>query len=257
MSMKECGKSERSGVTAIVFMIQVIGVIVPKRLRRDWRQEWEAELRYREMLLADWERLNWKTKLGLLGRSLGAFWDALLLQPQRWEEEMFQDLRFGARMLFKHKGFTMTAVLSLALGIGANTALFSVVDAVLIRSLPVPEPDRLVLFEWQRTGNAFRTTGWSGTSYVPTSSDKEADSLFRHDVFEKLLQEQTQAKESPLSDLFAFAPIDELAAVVDEQGEIISGQAVSGGYYAGLKVQPMLGRAITDLDDRRGAVPVV
>ena len=254
--MKESGKSERSAVTVTVFIVRVIGVIVPKRLRRDWRQEWEAELRYREMLLADWEKLNWKTKLDLVRRSLGAFWDALLLQPQRWEDEMFQDLRFGARLLFKHKGFTLTAVLSLAMGIGANTALFSVVDAVLIRVLPVPEPDRLVLFEWQ-AGLPFRRNGMSGTSFVPTPPGTEGDSLFRYDIFEKLLREQTQATQSPLSDLFACAPIHELSAVVDQQGEIISGQAVSGGYYTGLKVQPVLGRGITDGDDRRGAAPVV
>src|SRR4029079_11111192 len=62
---------------------------------------------------------------------------------------------------------------------------------------------------------------------------------------------------SPLSDFFAFAPIGELTAVVDQQAELINGQAVSGGYYAGLKVQPSLGRGITDEDDKPGAAPVV
>src|SRR5262245_64459052 len=57
-----------------------------------------------------------------------------------------QDLRYGARMLLKQKGLTAIAVLSLALGIGANTALFSVVDAMLLKKLPVKEPDRLALF---------------------------------------------------------------------------------------------------------------
>src|SRR6266513_2874105 len=129
--------------TPHLWLIRIIGVIVPRRLRADWRQEWEAELRYREMLLAEWDRLDWHNKFDLLQRSLGAFWDALLLQPQRWEDEMFQDLRYGVRMLLKHKGFTTVAILSLALGIGANTAIFQLIDAVRLRTLPVKAPQEL------------------------------------------------------------------------------------------------------------------
>ena len=236
-------------------LIQFIGLIVPQRLRADWRQEWEAELRYREALLTEWDRLNWQTKLNLWWRSTSAFWDALWLQPQRLEDEMFQDLRYGFRMLLKHKGFTLVAVLSLALGIGANTALFSVVDAVLLKTLPVAEPERLVLFEYQ-AGLSFRKSGMSGTSYVPTPPGTEGDSLFRYDVFEKMRQARAARPDSPLSDFFAFAPISEMTAVVGEQAEIINGQAVSGGYYAGLRVQPSLGRGINDEDDKAGATPV-
>lgn len=166
----------------------------------------------------------------------------------RFVEELWQDLRYGLRMLLKSKGFTVVAVLSLALGIGANTALFSVVDAVLLKTLPVAEPERLVLFEWQ-AGLPFRTNGMSGTS--------SELALFRYDIFEKMRQARAAAPESSLSDFFAFAPIYEGIAVVGDQAEVVNGQAVSGGYYAGLGVQPILGRAITDEDDKPGAAPVV
>ena len=67
-----------------LWVIALIGVIVPRRLRADWREEWEAELRYRERRLADWNRLDGSEKWDLLRRSTSAFWDALWLQRQRW-----------------------------------------------------------------------------------------------------------------------------------------------------------------------------
>lgn len=161
---------------------------------------------------------------------------------------MFQDLRYGVRMLIKTPGFTAIAVLSLALGIGANTALFSVMDAVLLRKLPVKEPDRLVLFTsvsgpnfspGSYTGNSERDP--SGTS-IRTSFPYQSYAMFRE-------------QQSALSDVFAFGNVS-LNVNADGQAEVVSGQAISGNYYAGLGVQALIGRTISDEDDNAAASPV-
>lgn len=171
-------------------------------------------------------------------------------------ETLFRDLRYGFRMLRRSPGVTAVAILSLGLGIGANTALFSVVDAVLLKTLPVEDAERLVLFEWQ-AGRPFRLSGMSGTSNVDAPPGFRGLSLFRNDVFEKMRHAQTAATESPLTDLFAFAPLSEVTANVSDQAEVINGQAVSGNYYAALRVHASLGRVITVDDDHSGAAPVV
>jgi len=210
-----------------LWLIAVIGVIVPRRLRADWRQEWEAELIYREELLAEWENLNWRTKLNLLRRSLGAFWDALLLQPKRLEDEMFLDLRYGLRILLKSKGFTVVAVFSLALGIGANTAIFSLIDAVLLKTLPVERPEQLYFIQ-----NVGPRRPEGGAPPYP--------------CFERF-RDQNQS----FSSLAAFAPRNPKVNI-DGQVEEVSGQFVSGNYFSLLGVNAILGRMPSLADD---AVP--
>src|SRR5262245_12083226 len=234
-----------------LWLIALIGVIVPRRLRADWRQEWEAELRSRERLLAEWDRLDWRNKLELLRRSASAFWDALCLQPGRWEGGVIQDLRYGARMLLKNRGFTLVVALSLALGIGANTTVFSLLDAVLLKTLPVKEPERLVLF---RLLSGEKSIFSSGTWDVDGGRD-QATGLVISTSFPYPAFEHFRARNQSLSDIFAFALLRQVNVSVDGQPEVVVGQVVSGNYFAGLGLPALLGRTLIDADDRAGVEP--
>src|SRR5215813_5938446 len=224
----------RNGLWSLhLCLIHVIGVIVPRRLRADWRQEWEAELRCREALLADWDNLNWKTKLDLLRRSVGAFWDALLLQPKRLEDEMFQDLRFGLRMLLKHKSFTAIAILTLSLGVGANTAIFSIVNAVLLRPLPFAEPERLLWFG-----------GWVG-------KDKE-QGVTPADFLD--YREQCQSFALIAASVSDSIPMN-LSGIGDP--ERLKGGYVTANYLDVFGVKPALGRTFVAEEGLEGGERVV
>jgi len=243
-----------------IFFFRLRGLFLKRNLEQELADEIQSHL---EMQIEDNQRLGMgpdDARYAALRKFGGVEQVKEIYRDRRglpFMETFLRDLGYGARMLRRTPIITTVAILSLALGIGANTALFSVVDAVLLKTLPVEAPDRLVVFEWQ-AGRRFRTNGMSGTSNVNVAPDMRGLSLFRYEVFEKMQQARnTTGSESPLTDLFAFGPISELTAKVGDQPEIVKGQAVSAGYYTGLRVQPRLGRAITDEDDRPGAAPVV
>ncbi len=164
-------------------------------------------------------------------------------------EETWHDLRYSLRMIRKAPGFTAVAVLSLALGIGANTALFSVVDSVLLRTLPVKDPEQLVLFEWQ-SPKTFRTSGTSGYGVGGWAPGMRGSSSFHYRVYETL-----KAQESPLSDLFTFASIWDANISAEGQAEMSDGQYVSGNYFSVLGVPAVIGRTLTVEDDAATAQP--
>src|SRR5262245_51291896 len=98
---------------------------------------------------------------------------------------LWQDLRFGARMLIKHKGLTVIAILSLALGIGANTAIFSLVDAVLLKSLPVKEPAALAQFKWvAKSDIRLRVPGYDGDTRTDEATGLKISTSFPQQTFE-------------------------------------------------------------------------
>ena len=162
----------------------------------------------------------------------------------------WQDLRYAAQMLVKHPAFTAVAVLTLALGVGANTALFSVVDAVLLKKLPVRDPDRLVLFKATWDYEKFGVGGFNGSNTNDEATRTTTGTSFPIHTLTRLRQEQ-----GVLSDVFAFAPT-ELNFNAGGHAEVVSGQVVSGNYYSALGVPAIAGRTITDADDNAGVTPV-
>ncbi|HMY76494.1 MAG TPA: ABC transporter permease, partial [Blastocatellia bacterium] len=147
-------------------------------------------------------------------------------------QTFFQDLRYGARMLLKHRGFTLVALLTLALGIGANTAIFSVVNAVLLRPLPYAEPERLVAIG----GMDAHKPGVKDSSSYPDFFDWR----MRNQSFEAI----AAYHQTTLTLTGADAPAH------------LSGQVVTAELFDVLKTQPLLGRNFTRADEKLGGADV-
>src|SRR5262247_2623751 len=172
-------------------------------------------------------------KFDLLRRSVGAFWDAPLLQPKRLEDETFQDLRFGVRMLLKNKSFTAVAVLSLALGIGANTAIFQLLDAVRLRTLPVKAPQELAEI------HIADMTGARGNFNSP------------HPTVTNPIWEQIRNRQQAFSGVFAWGA-DGFNLSQGGEARVARALWVSGDIFNVLGVRPALGRVFTAAEDQRG-----
>ncbi len=189
--------------------------------------------------------------------ALKVFGSTTLIRERARESWMFymletalQDLRYGLRTLGRNPGFAVAAVLSLALGIGANTALFGVFNAVMLRMLPVRRPEQLMLLTWS-------SKAWPGkvVDDVEGSVDRDKKTgLMTSSSLSSDCYEYLRRNTGVFSDVIAFASNDERVNLGlgggAEDGVL---QAVSGDYFRGLGVPALVGRVLEPGDDRPAA----
>ena len=169
-----------------------------------------------------------------------------------WVETLWRDLRYGLRMLAKNPGFTAVAVLTLALGIGANTAIFSLIDAVMLRPLPVRDPSQLVVLRWaaHKRPRANSTTP-SGDCDWGDDKNPYGCSL-PHRFFELI-----RSEKDVFSRATAFAGPWDLVLSGNGLARMARSEVVSGNYFSTLGVKAAVGRTLGPDDDTPSALPAV
>ncbi|MGA7411000.1 MAG: ABC transporter permease [Bryobacteraceae bacterium] len=165
-------------------------------------------------------------------------------------DELQSDLRYGWRSLGHSRVFTAVAVLSLALGIGANTAIFTLAKEVLLKTMAVPHSERLRLFTWIAKPR-IQNFGGAWGSFDRNSAGDMVGTPFPYPLFIEM-----RRHNEVLGDLVAFKDLYKLTATIDGQAEAVDGMLVSGNFYQTLGAQVIAGRGITPEDDSVSANPV-
>ena len=171
-------------------------------------------------------------------------------------QTLWQDIRYGLRMLAKNPGFTIVAVATLALGIGANTAIFSLVNAVMLQSIPVRNPEQLVVLRW----SAHSWPQNTGTSSFGDCSSQNRDRpgpnsggcSLSYPMFKEI-----RGQKDLFSNVAAFAGPAELDLSGNGHASMTRGELVSGNYFQTLGVRAAMGRTLGPSDEEPGAAPVV
>ncbi|HEY3380116.1 MAG TPA: ABC transporter permease [Vicinamibacterales bacterium] len=161
-----------------------------------------------------------------------------------WIENLLRDVRLGAASLARSPGFAAVAVLSLAVGIGAGTAVFSLVQAILLRSLPVPNPQELRILQW--SGTDVRVRSFDGNSRQDGNGRIAAEAV-SHPAFLSL-----RAQGAAQADVFGFYPLHDAAVVAAGQAFVADGAMVSANFFSALQVRPQAGRLLTPGEDYEG-----
>jgi predicted permease len=170
-----------------------------------------------------------------------------------WLEQLWQDIRYGLRMLRKSPGFSVVAILTLALGIGANTAIFSLIDAVMLRSLPVENPSQLVLLQWGARNSpnvhGYQSAGDCANN-MRLDSKNPGGCSFSEPVFREI------AQANIFSGTAAFANTGRLDLTGNGSPSVINGQLVSGDFFRTMGLKAATGRLLDATDDKPAAAPV-
>lgn len=162
-------------------------------------------------------------------------------------DELRADLRFGWRSLARNPGFTAVAVLSLGLGIGVNTAIFTLVEEALLTTLDVPHPEELRLLQWVSGPHPAVHSIWG--DFSRTKTGQRTSSSFSYPVFRQL-----QRENKVFQDLFAFKEASRMTAVIDGRAELVTGEFVSGNLYRALGARTAVGRTIAPSDDAASGI---
>ena len=170
-----------------------------------------------------------------------------------WIEDLWQDIRYGLRMLRNSPGFTTIAVLTLALGIGANTAIFSLIDAVMLRSLPAEKPSELVVLKWSAR-KAPRINGYMSSGDCISNLRFGATNPSGCSFSEPMFREIRNANQ--FSGVAAFTNAGPLSLTGNGPASMISGQLVSGDFFHTLGLKAAAGRVLDLNDDSPTAAPV-
>jgi hypothetical protein len=167
-----------------------------------------------------------------------------------WLESFRRDLVYGARILARDRVFTAAAVLSLALAIGANTAIFTLVNATLLEKLPIADPDRLVVANWSYGGGRISISRTNARMAPDPKTGLMLHNVFTYGTFERFRAEARQ-----FSEVFAFTSLNRGALRIGGRTDLVRGMLVSANYYKGLGVRPLAGRLLDEADDRADAEP--
>lgn len=170
-----------------------------------------------------------------------------------WIEDLWQDIRYGLRMLRNSPGFAAVAVLTLALGIGANTAIFSLIDAVMLRSLPVEKPSELVVLKWSAR-KAPRIFGYMSSGDCPSNLRFNAANPSGCSFSEPMFQKIRHGNQ--FAGVAAFANSGPLSMTGNGPASMVNGQLVSGDFFHTLGLKAAAGRVLDLGDDSPTAAPV-